>query len=397
MAWNKEDRSFKTLINRRTTALAKNFYEEFGDDTLNVAMREIWLDSIPSNPSLGISMGIVQQYTLFTLTEDISVASQQAYYANSGLPSDDPNPAKPMPLKDWISPKFGSLYNIRLFDNSNNEIFPTNAAGWFWDYQTGILTFSGSTAGFTKPFKITGYRYIGNKGKVVRDIGFNSTSGLGVYYTDGSINYLPVTGGIDGPISGLKSESIQMYLTASTPSIVNYTGLFEDIVGVQFYEVVSSGTNGTAGGNDDVLQVGLLDVIVDQNTKTIIVNPDVSVDGILQIIGTGDITLVGNVTNATTVSRGVVEIATLSEFNAGTDVGGSGAILSVPPSIIKNAIQDVDYLIYPPPGNPFDDYGTIGNWSYDDNFIYYCVPCDGLSGTCGVGGKVWRRVNIEIW
>lgn len=402
MAWNQTDRSFKTLINRRTTSVAKNFYEEFGDNTINITMSEIWIDPISSTPSLGISQGIVQQYTLFTLTEDITVPSQQAYFADSGLPSDDlTNPTKPMPLKNWISPKFGYLYEIKLYDNSNNQIFPTDASQWFFDYQTGYLTFNSSTGSFTKPFKITGYRYTGNVGKVVKDLAFSGTAGLGVHYTDGSVNFLPITatgGGITGPVSGLKNESVLMTLQAGVPQVIDYSQMaFEQVVNVQFFEVTSYGTNGTAGGEDDTITLGLLNVSINQLTQTIIVNPDIDVQGILQIVGTGDLTLIGNVTNATTINRGVVQIATSSDLQNGNDIGSSGAILSVPPSIIKNAIQSVNYLILPPPNGPFDNVGTVGYWSYDNQFIYYCLPCYSTSGTCGNGGKIWRRSTIEIW
>lgn len=389
MAWNQTDRSFKTLINRVTTDANKKFYEELGADTINTAMHEIWIDPLSTTPSISVTHGLAQLYTLYTLTEDTSVPAQQAYNAAG--------------LTDWISPKYGALYEVKLYDNSNNQIFPTDASQWFWDYQTGILTFNASTASFPKPFKITGYRYTGNKGRVVKDIGFAGTSGLSVYYTDGTVNTLPVTGGggpITGPVSGLKSESVMLTLTAGNPTSVDYAALlFDDVVNAQFFEITSFGTNGTAGNpGDDTLELGLLDISVNQLTKVVTVNPDINVTGVLQLIGPGDITLVGNITNATTMARGVVQIATALDLANGNDLGSSGAILATPPSIVKNAIAAVNYLIYPPPITPYDNYGIIGNWSYDDNFIYYCVPCvAGTAGTCGVGGKVWRRFNAETW
>lgn len=383
MAWNKEDRSFKTLINRVTTNATKAFYEELGADTINVAMREIWIDAFSSTPAVAITEGLVQQYTLFTLTEDTSVPAQQAY--NTGG------------LRDWISPKFGALYEVKLYDNSNNQIFPTNAAQWFFDYQTGILTFNGSTASFPKPFKITGYRYIGNKGRVVRDLGFNSTSGLQVNYTDGVTEYLPVTGGVSGPLSGLKAEYVFTSLTAGVPAVIDYSGFgFSNIANVQFYEVVSSGTSGTAGGMDDTLQQGFIDVKIDQLTSTLIISPDVTVEGFLHIIGDGEILLVNNVPNATTTIKGVVEVADQTEFNNGIDVGATGAMLTVRPSMIRAAIQDVDYLILPPPATPFDNYGLPGNWSYDQQFIYFCLPA-GTAGTSGTSGNLWRRIAVDAW
>lgn len=382
MAWNSTDLSFKTLINRQTTDANKAYYEELGDLTINTAMREIWIDPLPSNPAIGITNGIVQQYTLFVLTEDTSVPAQQAY--NDGG------------LKNWISPKYGALYTVHLYDNANNEIFPTDASQWFFNYQTGILTFNGSTASFAKPFKITGYRYIGNIGKVVTDLATAGTNGLQVNYSDGSVNFLPIQatgGGISGPLSGLKAEYVYLNLTASVPSIIDYSALlFNNVAAVQFYSLEeAAGTSGTAG----VLDLALLDVRIDSNTTSIILNSDINVQGFVNIVGEGDITLIGNISNATTTQRGVVEIATQTEFNNSTDVGGSGAMLMTPVSMIKGAIAAVDFLTLPPPMNSFDPTGAIGNWSYDAQFIYYCTPCvGGTAGTCGAG-KIWRRIAIE--
>ena len=154
MSWTKEDRSFKTLINRRTTSSVKAWYEEFGDRTINIHNEEIWAETIDSSPAQAVMDGVAELRTMFTLTEDGSVESEQCYYAEE----------LGTRLKDWISDKYGTEYVIQLFQNSGSQIFPTDPSMWFFDYQTGILTFNGSTASFSKPFKVTGYRYIGTKG-----------------------------------------------------------------------------------------------------------------------------------------------------------------------------------------------------------------------------------------
>lgn len=155
MATNKTDRSFKTLINKRTTSEDKRSFEEFGDRTINVHSSEIWADDIADNdPAQAVIDGAAELRTLFTLTKDTTVGGDQTWYAeDTGVR-----------LKDWISDKFGADYTVHIFDDFNNEIFPTHESDWFFDYQTGILTFSGSTASLDKPFRITGYRYIGTKG-----------------------------------------------------------------------------------------------------------------------------------------------------------------------------------------------------------------------------------------
>ena len=145
MPWTKEDRSFKTLINKRTTSSNKAYYSEIGDNTLNLSFGEVWTTPIPSDPSQAVSQGVAELRTLFVMTEDITVPNQQAYYAFSGVN-----------LEGWVSDKYGSGYAVHLYQNNGTEIFPTDASQWFFDYQTGILTFNGSTAALSKPFKITG-------------------------------------------------------------------------------------------------------------------------------------------------------------------------------------------------------------------------------------------------
>ena len=153
MAWSTTDRAFKTLISKRTTSSGKAFYEEIGDNTINVSIDEVWSSTISSTPSQAVIDGVAELRTLFTLTEDTSVGSQQSYYAYDSVR-----------LKDWISDKYGTDYAVKLYQNNGTQIFPTDPSTWFFDYQTGILTFNGSTASFSKPFKITAYRYIGSKG-----------------------------------------------------------------------------------------------------------------------------------------------------------------------------------------------------------------------------------------
>ena len=212
MPWTKEDRSFKTLINRRTTSSGKQWYNEFGDITINVHSDEIWAESIDPDPAQAVIDGVAELRTLFTLTEDLSVGSQQCYYAQlSGSR-----------LKDWIGDKYGSGYAIQLFDNIGAQIFPTDNSLWFFDYQTGILTFNGSTALFSKPFKVTGYRYIGTKGgggggsvagKEVYDILDTTANGQDVFQisqvpvNDYSVRMVPQTGiefvnSVDYTVSG---------------------------------------------------------------------------------------------------------------------------------------------------------------------------------------------------
>ena len=172
MPWEKTDRSFKTLINKVTTdSSGKYWYNEISAGTLNVHTNEIWADQVNSDPSQAIIDGVVELRTLMVLTWDNSVPNNQCYYAyESGNR-----------LMDWVSTKYSDAYTVHLYDNNNNEIFTTDASQWFFDYQTGILTFNGSTSSFAKPFKVTGYRYIGTKGVGTGESGYSGMQGYSGY------------------------------------------------------------------------------------------------------------------------------------------------------------------------------------------------------------------------
>ena len=131
MPWNINDYAFKTLINRRTTSSNKAFYSEYGDETLNTHINEVWTTAIPPNPSDAVSQGVAQQYTQFALTLEPTVAGNQCYYAFSGGNR----------LEGWISNKYnptaplGTGYDVHIYDSNGNEIFPTDPCGWFFEYQ----------------------------------------------------------------------------------------------------------------------------------------------------------------------------------------------------------------------------------------------------------------------
>lgn len=200
MATTKEDRSFKQLINKRVTSVEKQFYEEVGDETLTVTAAQLWAEDVANNdPDTAVLDGVAEFREKLELTEDITVADQQSWFAEDGYR-----------LKDWISDRFGSEYTLKLFDNNNNEIFTTDDLQWFWDYPTGILTISGDASAFTQPFKVDGYRYIGEKG----------LSGQGILVVSDQTERLALSPDVGDMVFQLDIETTYQWRTtdSSTPS-----------------------------------------------------------------------------------------------------------------------------------------------------------------------------------
>jgi len=202
MTWNKTDLAFKKFLNKRVTDAepAKYFYNEKGDFTIDIHAIEIKRETIPGTPP-GASTSIVGVYTLaagtrLTLIEDQSVPNKQAWFATSNSNTTLAQTDEASRLKDWISDKYGTAYEIKLYDNSNVQIPKSDASEWYFDYPTGILIFKNAntdsgTVISRAPFKIDAYRYIGAKG-------------VGLSTSDGDARYLklaadndPLTGRLD--------------------------------------------------------------------------------------------------------------------------------------------------------------------------------------------------------
>lgn len=226
MSWNQNDISFKTLLNKRQTDSNKQFYEEFGDNTLNIHLSEIWIDTIPVDPSYAPSY--ITKYNKLTLKADPTVSNNLTWAAVttptnpfSFILSDDPTNPR---LKDWISDKYGAGYDLQLFSNGiqiqkTNAIYP-----WRFDYMTGILTFNVVPP---TPIQITGYRYNGTKG-IINPIDSSGTSSQtfqlyttsdGVKLKDASGN-LEIRNYLDSSYAGIRADSLNIG-TASSLYLLN--------------------------------------------------------------------------------------------------------------------------------------------------------------------------------
>ena len=210
--WSKEDRSYKSLLSRETTdSVGKAFYNELPvlsiASAINIHASNVWSDTIAfNNPSQAIIDGVAELKTLFALVEDFTVPNHQCWKV------EDPPGTR---LLNWISDKYGNSYTIHLFDNSGNEIFTTDLVGWFFDYQTGILTFNGDVSGKAKPFKITGYRYIGNTVGNVKTY-LTEVILLAASDPDGTVAYAQDTGNFWWRRGGLWEEASQEAMDLAT-------------------------------------------------------------------------------------------------------------------------------------------------------------------------------------
>ena len=191
MSWSQQDLSFKKLSNKRvTTSTGKGLPEEKGASTLELYLPDIITELIPGtgNTATGLN-GVLYYYgpsASFgqTLVVDTSVPGNLTWFASSGYgntttANDGSAGSESLRLFNWVSDKYdafgtvsGAGYEIKLYDNAGNLITKSDASNWLFDYQTGILMFNGATlsngnpVSTSGPYKIVGWRYVGQKGTI---------------------------------------------------------------------------------------------------------------------------------------------------------------------------------------------------------------------------------------
>ena len=183
MSWTQQDTSFKKLQNKRiTTSTGKGINEEKGASTLELYLPDIKTDLIPGIPP-GTTTSVLSYTGAIgqTLVVDTSVPGNLTWFATSGygnttLANDGSQSSEEARLMGWISDKYdafgtvsGAGYEIKVYDKNNNLITKTDPSDWLFDYQTGILAFNNASTSYgtvatSGPFRVVGYRYIGNKG-----------------------------------------------------------------------------------------------------------------------------------------------------------------------------------------------------------------------------------------
>lgn len=145
--------SFKKLQNTEFTSINKQIYEEKGTVPFKLTSGDIWIGQIPDDPSpFKLESSNIIKFINIILTEDKSVSNSLCYKC---IDSDGKQ------LGSFISPRFGSLYEIALYIN-DKRIYTTDNCGWLFDYESGILTFLNTPSGdSSRVVRIEAFQYIG--------------------------------------------------------------------------------------------------------------------------------------------------------------------------------------------------------------------------------------------
>jgi len=220
---DKTDLSFKKIIGRQYTSTAKEWYEEFPTKPFNLNGVDIWMSIIPTTPPVSTTSG-VEVYNTLTLQKDVSVNNEKCWLAENPISTR---------IGDFIPPRYGQGYTVRVYDGSNNEIFTTDGSGWFFDYTSGILTFDNDPGGYgwdDSAFKVKVYRYIG---QTAADI-----------TTSGTFNASDVNN--DSTVSGVTVKDALETLSAdSDMSRFKYNQYLNTVSGTKIYSLPDSPVTNT--------------------------------------------------------------------------------------------------------------------------------------------------------
>jgi hypothetical protein len=292
MPLNKEDLSFKTLINKEFTTPSRFFFQENTVSTLDINDTEVYSEIISSTPATAVSDGVARVLTDFILTPDPSFPTS-VWYVISGsgftpgvstLPSFATNPS--LYQRNFISDKYGASYEVVLKDNLGNQIFKTDGINWIFEYKTGILAIA-DPGGKATPYKVTVYQYTGRTLSDNRTEGYSGSFSGSFQGNGAGLTNVPASGIVglnltqiaDSQVSAsvsatgtpftITSASVDL-LTIDSQGLItanNFTGSFEGIGSGSF--------SGSFQGNGD----GLTDI------------PASSIVGLnLSLVSTGSVT-----------------------------------------------------------------------------------------------------------
>lgn len=171
----KIDRLFKWMFLRARGDSNSQYFEENIPTGFDVHASEVYAEAIPSIPPSATSSVVKKWYPAgesgdgwIVLTRDKKYNGGRVWVAldswNANWSSGSGNITQI--LKNFVSPKYGNQYVIRVYDGSNTLIPELDNSSWLFDYKAGVLTFETDRAeiGATQAdcIKIKIYQYVGN-------------------------------------------------------------------------------------------------------------------------------------------------------------------------------------------------------------------------------------------
>lgn len=221
---DKTDLSFKKIVGRQYTSTAKEWYEEFPVKPFNLNAADIWFDDIPTTPPTSGTSSI-EVYNTITLQEDVTVNYEKCWLAE-----------KPVGTRigDFIPPRYGQGYTVRVYDGSNVEIPTTDGSGWFFDYTIGVLTFDNDPSGYgwdDSVFKLKVYRYVGQ-------------TAANITIASGVLNASDINN--DSTVSGITvKDALEELAGAVDISRFKYNQLLSTVSGTTIYSLPESPVTNT--------------------------------------------------------------------------------------------------------------------------------------------------------
>lgn len=170
----KLDKIFKWMFLKSRGDNNSQYFEESIPTALDVHASEVYSEPIVAIPPATTTPIIKKWYPAgetgdgwITLTKDSKYNGNRVWVAlgtwNSNWSSGSGDVSQI--LKNFISPKYGNSYLVRLYDGNDNPIPELDNSSWLFDYKSGVLTFEVDRAetGTTEAdsIKIKVYQYVG--------------------------------------------------------------------------------------------------------------------------------------------------------------------------------------------------------------------------------------------
>ena len=316
--------SFKTLINKEFTTTAKQFYEEFGANTINTNFTEVWSSEVSSTPGTAVSAGVATLYQDFELSPLTGFTTSVFYFVSGSGFTPGTNISRgsinvDLLQRNFISTKYGAGYEIVLKENDGTVVPATDGSNWFWNYQTGILSVT-NPGGHSLPYKVDVYQYTGQflsqslgggsgfpfagdaviSGSLLISSSVAEEPALtisGSSEFDGSINASSITSSFKGNLDGTASTASYVE-TAQTASYVvtAQTASYVETAQTASYVVTAQTASYVAGANVDGVVANATNAATAAALATDATGTNLTLSGNLSVAGTASFTNAENLT-----------------------------------------------------------------------------------------------------